>query len=271
MQATDIFHGVSAIHTDPCTGGLVSGYAGMAWADQTAERATSAAATTATTATTATAQLEEVVVTAQKRKEPLQKTPIAITALTARDLETMRIDNLMDLTNKMPSVNIVPFTGNRAAPNLSIRGMSNNDSQSTKDSAFGIYIDGVPIGRGVGAGFGYRRSGTCRGAAWPQGTLYGRNTTAGAINFITVKPEREFSFEQTLTAGNHGLVAGKTRINVPLSDQLYTRFSYLRSSRYGGRKTGTRPCPIRPISTMMTTRPPAWRCACWRQITSRPT
>ncbi|MBP9712735.1 MAG: TonB-dependent receptor [Sterolibacterium sp.] len=213
--------------------GVVSGYAGMAWADQTAERATSAAATTATTATTATAQLEEVVVTAQKRKEPLQKTPIAITALTARDLETMRIDNLMDLTNKMPSVNIVPFTGNRAAPNLSIRGMSNNDSQSTKDSAFGIYIDGVPIGRGVGLASDIADLERVEVLRGPQGTLYGRNTTAGAINFITVKPEREFSFEQTLTAGNHGLVAGKTRINVPLSDQLYTRFSYLRSSKDG--------------------------------------
>ena len=208
--------------------GVISGYAGIVQADPASDPKTDRPAVG-----NEGSKLEEVIVTAQKRKESLQKTPIAITALTARDLETMRIDNLMDMTNKLPSVNIVPFTGNRAAPNLSIRGMSNNDSQSTKDSAFGIYIDGVPIGRGVGLASDIADLERVEVLRGPQGTLYGRNTTAGAINFITVKPERDFSFEQTLTAGNRGILASKTRINVPVSDTLYTRFSYLRSSKDG--------------------------------------
>lgn len=215
--------------------GIISGYAGIAQADAQADARATASnkRTDLSTSSNEGGKLEEVIVTAQKRKESLQKTPIAMTALTARDLETMRVDSVMDITNKLPSVNIVPFTGNRAAPNLSIRGFSNNDAQSTKDNAFNIYIDGVPLGRSVGLASDIADLERVEVLRGPQGTLYGRNTTAGAINFITVKPEREFSFEQALTAGNRGLFASKTRINVPLSDTLYTRFSYLRSSRDG--------------------------------------
>ncbi len=211
--------------------GVIGAYAGMAQAETLAPASDKKA--DRPTGGNDGSKLEEVIVTAQKRKESLQKTPIAITALTARDLEVMRIENLMDMTNKLPSVNIVPFTGNRAAPNLSIRGFSNNDAQSTKDNAFSIYIDGVPLGRSVGLASDIADLERVEVLRGPQGTLYGRNTTAGAINFITVKPERDFSFEQTLTAGNRGQFASKTRINAPLSETLYTRFSYLRSSKDG--------------------------------------
>ncbi len=180
-----------------------------------------------------TEKLEEVIVTAQKRKELLQKTPIAITAITTRELDVQRIDNLMDLAGKLPSLSIVPFTGNRAAPNLSIRGMGNLDSQTTKDNAFGIYVDGVPVGRGVGLAADVADLERIELLRGPQGTLYGRNTSSGAINFITIKPEKEFSFQQGLTAGSDHLFASKTRLNVPISDTLYTRLAYLRSSNSG--------------------------------------
>lgn len=153
-------------------------------------------------ADTGTERLEEVIVTAQKRQEPLQKTPIAITAITMRELEAMRVDNTMDLANKLPSLVMVPFTGNRAAPNMSIRGMGNLDSQTTKDGANGIYIDGVPVGRSVGLAADIADLERVELLRGPQGSLYGRNTTGGAINFITVRPEKDFSFEQALTAGN---------------------------------------------------------------------
>ncbi len=181
----------------------------------------------------ATEKLEEIVVTAQKRRELLQKTPIAITAITTRELETQRIDNLLDLAGKLPSLSIVPFTGNRAAPNLSIRGMGNLDSQTTKDNAFGIYVDGVPVGRGVGLAADVADLERIELLRGPQGTLYGRNTSSGAINFITVKPEKGFSFQQGLTAGSRNLFASKTRLNVPLSDTLFTRLAYMRSSNSG--------------------------------------
>jgi iron complex outermembrane receptor protein len=178
-------------------------------------------------------KLEEVVVTAQKRAEPLQKTPIAITAMTTRELEYQRVDNLMNLASKIPSLNIVPFTANRAAPNLSIRGMGNTDSQTTKDNAMGIYIDGVPVGRGVGLAADIADLERIEVLRGPQGALYGRNTTSGAINFITIKPEKDFSFEQGLTFGSDDLFASKTRINAPLTEQLFSRLSYMRSSKDG--------------------------------------
>lgn len=178
-------------------------------------------------------QLEEVIVTAQKRQEPLQKTPLAITAITGRELEAMRVDNTMDLAHQLPSLVMFPFTGNRAAPNMSIRGMGNLDSQTTKDGANGIYIDGVPVGRTVGLAADVADLERVELLRGPQGTLYGRNTTGGAINFITVRPEKTFSFEQSLTAGSYGLLSGRTRVNVPLGDQVQTRMAYLHSSNRG--------------------------------------
>ncbi|MBP9219692.1 MAG: TonB-dependent receptor, partial [Sterolibacterium sp.] len=161
------------------------------------------------------ARLEEIIVTAQKRREPLQKTPLAITALSSRTLEEQGIDNTMALANQLPSLVMVPFTGNRAAPNMAIRGMGNLDAQTTKDAANGVYIDGVPVSRSVGLAADIADLERVELLRGPQGTLYGRNTTGGAIKFITVRPEKDRSFEQTLTLGNLGLVRSKTRLNLP--------------------------------------------------------
>lgn len=123
--------------------------------------------------------LQEVIVTAQKREESLQETPIAITAFSAQQLETQRVTNVMDLLNKAPSVNLAPFAGTRVAPNLFIRGMGNLNAQITKDMATGIYIDGVPVGRGVGLAVDIADLERVELLRGPQGTLWGRNTTAG--------------------------------------------------------------------------------------------
>ncbi|MBV2234237.1 MAG: TonB-dependent receptor [Sterolibacterium sp.] len=179
------------------------------------------------------AGLEEIVITAQMRRELLQQTPIAITALLSRELETRQINNVLDLASQLPSVSMVPFVGNRAAPNLSIRGAGNIDSQTTKDNSMGFYIDGIPVGRSVGLASDVADLERVELLRGPQGTLYGRNTTGGAINFITAKPERELSFQQMLTLGSDSLYASKTRLNLPLSDSLFTRFTYMRSKDKG--------------------------------------
>lgn len=178
-------------------------------------------------------KLEEITITAQKRQEPLQQVPLAVSALTARDLETQRVDNPMDLANALPSLVMAPFIGNRAAPNMTIRGMGNIDAQITKDGANGIYIDGVPVGRMIGLAADIADLERVELLRGPQGTLYGRNTTGGAINFITAKPEKDFSFEQGLTLGNAGAWASRTRVNLPLAENLHTRLAYLRSAADG--------------------------------------
>ena len=85
----------------------------------------------------------------------------------------------------------------RVAPNLFIRGMGNLNSQSTKDNATGIYIDGVPVGRSIGLATDIADLERVEVLRGPQGTLWGRNTTAGAINFITRKPDDQFSVART--------------------------------------------------------------------------
>lgn len=177
--------------------------------------------------------LEEVVVTAQKREELLQETPIAISAMSTRELETKRISSVMDLMNQAPSITIAPFAGTRVAPNLFIRGMGNLNAQSTNDMATSVYVDGVPVGRGIGMALDIADLERVELLRGPQGTLYGRNTTAGAINFITRKPDQEFGLRAQLTAGSWDLRAGRLSVNVPFGDRLAARLSYMRSENNG--------------------------------------
>ncbi|MGD9597688.1 MAG: TonB-dependent receptor [Steroidobacteraceae bacterium] len=177
--------------------------------------------------------IQEVIVTAQKREESLQETPIAITAFTSRDLDAQRVTNTLDLLNKVPSLNLAPFAGTRAAPNLYIRGMGNLIASTTKDMATGIYIDGVPVARAVGLATDIADLERVEVLRGPQGTLWGRNTTAGAINFITQKPDDELSFGAQLTAGSWDLRAGRARINVPVGDKLFARVVYMRAENDG--------------------------------------
>src|SRR5690606_5785465 len=125
------------------------------------------------------------------------------------------------------------FAGTRAAPNLFIRGMGNLNAQTTKDLATGIYVDGVPIGRAVGLAVDIADLERVEVLRGPQGTLWGRNTTAGAINFVTQKPDDEFSLKTQLTAGSWDLRSGRARINVPVTDRLAASLAYMRSEHDG--------------------------------------
>ncbi len=171
--------------------------------------------------------VEEITVTAQRREESLQETPIAITAFSKRQLETQRVENVMDLLNQVPSVNLAPWAGSRVAPNLFIRGMGNLNTQSTNDMATGIYIDGVPVGRGIGLATDLADLERVEVLRGPQGTLWGRNTTAGAISFITEKPNDEFGGSVQLTAGSWDQRSGRATVNVPLNDKLFVRAAYM--------------------------------------------
>ena len=182
---------------------------------------------------TRTSSLEEVIVTSQRREESLQKTPIAITAFGSQELRELRITDVMDLANAAPSVMITEFAGSKATPNTFIRGMGNIDHQMTKDNAVGVYIDGVPVGRNQGLSSDVADLERVEILRGPQGTLYGRNATAGAINLITQKPHEDFDFQQELGAGNYDLYWGRTTLNLPLSDRLFMRAVYMRNQKDG--------------------------------------
>ena len=129
--------------------------------------------------------LEEIVVTARRIQEKLQDVPTAITAIGTKDLEERQILSIEDIGNSVPSVIMAPQIGTPTVPQISIRGVSNVTVNPEIDSPIGIYVDGVYLGRAVGAQFDLadlQRIEVLRG---PQGTLFGRNAEAGAINLVT--------------------------------------------------------------------------------------
>ena len=148
--------------------------------------------------------LEEVVVTAQKKEENLQDTPIAITAITESTIDDLDLANIVDLANLAPNVHIINTPSNNTAATIAIRGGSTTNPAITWEPTVGMYLDGVYLGKGQGSIFDVvdlERVEILRG---PQGTLYGRNTLGGAINLISKKPSGE-GMSTKLTLGNYGL------------------------------------------------------------------
>jgi len=132
-------------------------------------------------------EIEEVVVTAQKRSESLQNVPVSVTALTSTQLAGLKLDNASTLTSQIPNLQVNGIVG-EGSPLFSLRGVSMFDYSLSQSSPVASYIDEVYKGNFVLFGvemYDLERIEVLRG---PQGTLYGKNTTGGAINFITHKP-----------------------------------------------------------------------------------
>jgi len=182
----------------------------------------------------AVAQLEEVIVTAQKRTESLQDIPIAIAAYNAENIESMGLFNAQDVGMASPSVQmpLYPTAGNNLA--LFIRGIGNADSVViTKDPTVGVYYDGVYAARSTGLLADLSDLERIEILRGPQGTLYGRNTTAGAINFINVKPTGELGFKQVLGAGNYGSWRSISHLNLDDIGGFKAKFTASFSERDG--------------------------------------
>ncbi len=179
----------------------------------------------------AQAQLEEVVVTAQKRAESLQEAPLSVAAFTENMLENQGIDSLTDLAIQAPSLQAYDFPTSTSNISLFLRGFGNTDSQTlTIDNPVGLYIDGVYVARTSGATLNLldlERVEILRG---PQGTLFGRNSSAGAISLITKMPAEEFQARVEAGAGNYGYWHAGLTADVPIDERLRTKFSYHSSS-----------------------------------------
>ena len=172
--------------------------------------------------------LEEVIVTAQKKAESLQDTPISLTAFGEDQLENQGISNLGDIGSKVPAMSIEPFPINNATLRIFIRGIGISDAKVTQDPPVGIYVDGVYIARSTGTALDVAELQRIEILRGPQGTLYGRNTTGGAINMITKRPTTEaVEFKQKFTVGNRNQFTSKTSANLPISDTLAVKLSYL--------------------------------------------
>lgn len=159
-------------------------------------------------------RLEEVVVTARRREEGLSRVPISISAISARELDERSIRSDSDLQAAVPGLTIRQTQGNNSLT-YSIRGQS-ADTFSGSPSAVVAYLDEVPLNiSGASTFYDLTSIQVLKG---PQGTLFGRNTTGGAVLYTTKKPGEEFEGSLTVRAGNYDLQEIQGMINVPLAD-----------------------------------------------------
>ena len=179
--------------------------------------------------------LEEVIVTANKRENSLQDIPISIAVLTSSTLDSLAVRGLQGLMDgTIPSLRISPNGNAQTTLTLAIRGDAATDmSQPTKQAPVAVYTDGIYLGRQQGLSIelaDLQRIEVLRG---PQGTLFGRNTTSGAVHLISRKPSGEFSFQQTAEVGNFNAFRSVTRVDLPTVASVSAKLDYVHSERDG--------------------------------------
>ena len=183
--------------------------------------------------TARSAELEEVIVTAQKREQSLQDVSVAVTAVGADDLFRSNIKNIEDLQTHVPGVT---FGNDFSFAKLFIRGVGLNSSFAGIDPSVALHVDGAVVAQAsaqFASLFDLERVEALRG---PQGTLYGRNATGGSINLITAKPTQNFSGYTNLSIGGSDLSYGlDSALSGPLTDSMLGRVAvhYQHHDGYG--------------------------------------
>ena len=178
----------------------------------------------------------DIVVTAQKREQSMQDVPIAITALSQGTLEANRITNVQDLASTTPNLEVRTVAGGVGIPVFAMRGVVSYGSVPGQDKSISLYLDGVYIGSSQGSAFelpDLERIEVLRG---PQGTLFGRNSTGGAVSIITRDPSGKFSARQVFTVGNYDQFRSSTRVEFPAWGPFSASVSYTHDERKGDMK-----------------------------------
>ncbi|MDB6060891.1 MAG: hypothetical protein JWM78_994 [Verrucomicrobiaceae bacterium] len=180
-------------------------------------------------------QLDEIIVTSRRTSETLQTTPVAVTAINAAELDRRQVSQLADLQRSTPNLSIGGAgTGPASIVYLAIRGEAQNAPGSTSDPAVGIYVDGVYYGRPVIGNLGVLDLASAEILRGPQGTLFGRNTTGGALNLTTQQPTNKFEGYVKAGIGNYNQRQTDVVVNIPLKDdELAARFAVRYDERDG--------------------------------------
>ena len=188
--------------------------------------------------------IQEITVTAQRREQNLQDVPIAISAFSAEDLQTRQISRTVDLFSYVPNLIGHNNTSVGTANSYSMRGLNNNETISTFDLPVGTYVDEVYMSRQSANNFSLfdvERIEVLRG---PQGTLFGRNTTGGAINVIMKKPGQDFGGFAEIGYGRYDRFQTRGSVDLPIiAGKLLSKFQayYINDDGYvHNRVTGER-------------------------------
>ena len=170
--------------------------------------------------------LESIVVTARRREESLQDTPVAITALSAAALDRQQIVSTTDLDKVAPNIQFHSYgtlTGNNSAAQVFIRGIGQTDATPAVDPGVGVYIDDVYMGRAVGAAMEFRDIANVQILRGPQGTLFGRNTIGGAVLLNSNEPGTDAGSSVRVGAGEDGLLEAFGAFDLPMSETWSAR------------------------------------------------
>jgi iron complex outermembrane recepter protein len=210
------------------------------WRPVPAQDANSAASQPTNNAT-----LQEVVVTARKYREDIQTVPIAVTAVSGEQLKAQSIKTVVDLQNVAPGLFIQHALDDPQSLAITMRGRKQDDASMAVDASISMSVDGLTIPRTIGMGGSMLDIARVEVLRGPQGTLYGRNSTGGAIGIYTNDPTDQLSGSIDVTGGNYATWNALGIANIPITDNLAARFVAQRGGNGGyehfadGRDLGT--------------------------------
>jgi iron complex outermembrane recepter protein len=171
----------------------------------------------------------DIVVTARRVQERLQDIPVAVSALSGAQLTQQGIREVRDLNAMVPNLSVQQANAGAGAAVFTIRGQSLSNILLSIDPAVGLYIDGVNVPRAWGVRAALVDIGRVEVLRGPQGTLYGKNSTGGAVSFYTADPTDEFGARAEVSVGNYDSVNANGVLNLPLGQDLAARFVLQRS------------------------------------------
>ncbi|MDP3736427.1 MAG: TonB-dependent receptor [Hyphomonadaceae bacterium] len=175
-----------------------------------------------------------VIVTARKVDEDVQDVPVTVNVLSADDLENRAAETISDIGSLVPNVLWDDSGGGTLANRITMRGIASNASKNGFDPGVGIYVDDVYIANEIGFNGGLLDVDRIEVLKGPQGTLFGRNTTAGAISIVTRRPSADDAYlEFDVTAGNYNLRQFRVVGNVPISPNAALKVSAISRERDG--------------------------------------
>jgi iron complex outermembrane receptor protein len=179
-------------------------------------------------------KVPEIIVTAQRRSESLQNTPVAVTAITGDALAAQHIDDISNISAVSPSVNFQSTNNAQASANLEIRGIGTVGNNRAFEGSVGVFVDGVYLSRVGQLLSNFLDFESLQILRDPQGTLFGKNTTAGALLMTSVKPRFDrYDGSYEVTVGNYGAELARIASNLPVSTTVALRFAALISNMDG--------------------------------------
>ena len=167
-------------------------------------------------------RLEEIIVTAERREADIQDTPVAVTALTSVTLDNLQVTNTLELDRTVPNLSVRELSANPSTFNISLRGNTESvGGLSVSESNVGVYVDDIYRGRLAGANLTFNDIERIEVLRGPQGTLYGRNTIAGAIKIVSRKPSDESWVDVSAGYGDWEHTEFRGSIGGPIIDDTW--------------------------------------------------